>query len=66
MPRIILLCSCAALLAACAAQSPSQTSLSQAGLACVDVGIDPGSAVFGQCVFDLNQSLWNERIESKG
>ena len=30
-------------------------------LACADVGIDPGSAVFGECVADLHHSLWAEQ-----
>jgi hypothetical protein len=30
----------------------------QDSLACADVGIDPGSPVFSQCVADLHHSLW--------
>jgi hypothetical protein len=29
--------------------------------ACAAVGIDPGSAVFSQCVADLHHSLWAEQ-----
>jgi hypothetical protein len=31
--------------------------LAQERLACADVGIDPGSRAFDQCVDDLDQSL---------
>ena len=37
----------------------------RARLACAEVGIDPGSAAFGQCVFDLYYSLWDEQNEAK-
>lgn len=57
MPRIILICSFAALLAACGTQSANRTAFVQARLACADVGIDPGDPIFGQCVADLDQSL---------
>jgi hypothetical protein len=30
-------------------------------LACADVGIDPNSAAFDQCVFDLYYSVWDEQ-----
>jgi hypothetical protein len=43
--------------------SANQTGWAQARLACADVGIDPGSSAFGQCVFDLYYSLWNEQNE---
>jgi hypothetical protein len=36
-----------------------QNDWTQARLACADVGIDPSSAAFGQCVFDLYYSLWD-------
>jgi len=71
MSRIILICSFAALLAASVTQmanaieSANQTVWAQARLACADVGIDPGSAAFGQCVLDLYYSLWNEQNESE-
>jgi hypothetical protein len=56
MPRIILIGSFAAVLAAgCtqganAIEGANQTAWVQPGLACADVGIDPGSSAFGQCV----------------
>jgi hypothetical protein len=34
----------------------------QERLACVAIGIDPGSAAFGQCVVDLHQSLWDQQM----
>jgi hypothetical protein len=36
----------------------------QDSLACADVGIDPGSPVFSQCVADLHHSLWRRRIRT--
>jgi hypothetical protein len=71
MSRIILIGSFAALLAASGTQSASaiesanQTAWAQARLACADVGIAPGSGAFGQCVFDLYYSLWDEQNESE-
>lgn len=64
MSRIILISSFAALLAvggtqsANAIQSANQRAWVQESLACADVGIDPGSAVFSQCVADLRNALW--------
>jgi hypothetical protein len=67
MSHIILICSLAALLmvSACAnaSKNADQTSWAQARLACADVGIDPGSPAFGQCVFDLYHSLWSKQNE---
>jgi hypothetical protein len=69
MSRMILICSFAALLAAAATpsanaiESTSQTAWGQARLACASVGIAPGSGAFGQCVFDLYYSLWDEENE---
>jgi len=69
MSRMILIGSFAALLAAAGTQSANaiesanQAAWSQARLACADVGIDPRSAAFGQCAFDLYYSLWNEQNE---
>jgi hypothetical protein len=45
--------------------SAHQNDWAQARLACADVGIDPSSAPFGQCVFDLYYSLWDEQNESE-
>ena len=64
MSRIILIASFAGLLAAGSAQSASAAQSTSHGawakyeLACADVGIDPGSAAFNQCVADLHHSLW--------
>jgi hypothetical protein len=69
MSRIILLCSLAALLmgSACsnAIKNADQTAWAQAHLACADVGIDPGSLAFAECVFDLYYSLWNKQNQSE-
>ena len=54
---MILICSFAALLGSCGVVSSYQDDRAQARLACADVGIDPGSLAFGQCVGDLDQSL---------
>jgi hypothetical protein len=64
MSRIILISSFAALFtmggtqSANAIQSANQSAWAQEILACADVGIDPGSTVFNQCVADLHNSLW--------
>ena len=68
MSRIIFICALAALLmsgCANAIKNANQTDWAQARLACADVGIDPGSSGFNQCVFDLYHSLWNERNVSE-
>lgn len=63
MSRIMLI-SFAALLAVSgaessnAAQSVDQNDWAKYRLACADMGIDPGSAAFNQCVADLHHSLW--------
>ena len=68
MSRIILTCSLAALLmgggCANAIKNTDQTDWAQSRLACADVGIGAGSPAFGQCVFDLYYSLWNEQNET--
>jgi hypothetical protein len=64
MSRIILISSFVALFtmggtqSANAVQSANQSAWAQESLACADVGIDPGSTVFSQCVADLHYSLW--------
>lgn len=64
MSRLILICSFAAMLAASvtqnagAAQSAYKSAWAQDSLACADIGIDPGSPIFSQCVADLHHSLW--------
>ena len=63
MSRILVICSFAALLLSIDTASANQSDWRQARLACADVGIDPGSAAFGQCVIDLYYSLWNAQNE---
>ena len=67
MSRIVLICSLAALLmsGACAngIKNANQTDWAQARLACADVGVDPGSPAFGQCVFDLYYTLSDLQTE---
>jgi hypothetical protein len=64
MSRIMLISSFAALITmagtqgANAIQSADQSAWAQENLACADVGIDPGSIVFSQCVADLHHALW--------
>ena len=60
MSRILLTCTFAAALLASGTVHANQSDWQQARLACADVGIDPSSAAFGQCVFDLYYSLWSE------
>ena len=59
MSRVVLVCSFAATLLVSGAVNAHQNDWTQARLACADVGIDPSSAAFGQCVFDLYYSLWD-------
>jgi hypothetical protein len=61
MSRIIKISSFAAALLSSGTLSAHQNDWAQARLACADVGIDPSSAAFGQCVVDLYYSLWNEQ-----
>ena len=65
MSRIILMASFAAVLLASGTSSANQSDWAQARLACADVGIDPNSAAFGQCVSDLYYSLWDEQNVSE-
>ena len=64
MSRFVLICSFAATLAATftqnadAAQSAHKSAWTHDSLACADLGIDPGSPIFSQCVADLHHSLW--------
>ena len=64
MSRILLISFFAALLAASgtqnanAGQIANQSNWSRDAQACADVGIDPGSNVFNQCVSHLHHSLW--------
>jgi len=41
-----------------AIQSADQSAWAQYILASADVGIDPGSLAFSQCVADLHHSVW--------
>jgi hypothetical protein len=68
MPHLILICFSAAMLTACAAQSSDaiKSSWAQEQLACADLGIDPGSPIFGQCVAELHQSIWAADNENLG
>lgn len=67
MSRVILVSAFSALLAASgmrvanAVQSADQDAWRQYGMACAEIGIDPGSAAFVHCVADLQRSLWAER-----
>jgi len=61
MSRIVLICAFASLLGSHGTLSAQQSDWAQARLACADVGIDPGSGAFNQCVFDLYYSLWDEQ-----
>lgn len=58
MSRIALTCCFAVLLGSCGTPSVSTTDLAHARLACADVGIDPGTSAFDQCVANLYRSLW--------
>ena len=70
MLRILLICSIVPLLGACEAPRAQQNgsaprnSWDKANLACADVGIAPGGAVFDQCVINLYYSLWNLQNET--
>ena len=61
MSRTILICSFVAALLVSGTVNANQSDWQQARLACADVGIDPSSAAFSQCVVDLYYSLWNEQ-----
>jgi hypothetical protein len=63
MSRIALILAFAALLGSYGVSSAGQNDWRRARLACADVGLDPGSSAFGQCVFDLYYSLWDEQNE---
>jgi hypothetical protein len=64
MSRIISICF-AALLLSCGTVSAHENDWARARLACADVGIDPGSVIFGDCVVDLYYSLWDEQNMSE-
>jgi hypothetical protein len=58
MSRIAITCCFAALLGSCGAPSANKVDWEHARLACADVGIDPGTSAFDQCVANLHQHLW--------
>ena len=60
MPRIALICSVAALLGSCT-QGFQQPDWGRARLACADLGLEPDSTTFDNCVFDLYYTLWDEQ-----
>ena len=61
MSRIALTCCFAALLGSCGTVSQTNIDWGQTRLACADVGIDPGSSAFDQCVNNLYYSLWQQQ-----
>ena len=61
MSRTILICSFVAVVLVSGTVNANQSDWQHARRACADVGIDPSSAAFGQCVVDLYYSLWNEQ-----
>jgi hypothetical protein len=61
MSLIISVAFFAAVLLATGTSSANQSDWTRARLACADVGIDPNSATFDQCVFDLYYSVWDEQ-----
>jgi hypothetical protein len=65
MSYIILVGAFAAAMLTSDASNARQSDWAQARLACADVGIDPSSPAFNQCVFDLYYSLWDEQNESQ-
>ena len=65
MSRMILICSFAALLGSCSGVSADRDNWAQARLACADVGIEPGSSTFDQCVTNLYSSLWQQNMAER-
>jgi hypothetical protein len=43
---------------ACASQSPNSIQLAQERHSCAEMGIDPGSEAFGQCVANLDMTMF--------
>ncbi|MDB5408466.1 MAG: hypothetical protein JWL84_3378 [Rhodospirillales bacterium] len=64
MSRILLVLPVVALLAACSTGNVNQAEAQRQRLACADIGIDPASAAFGQCVANLSQSMWDQQMIS--
>jgi hypothetical protein len=65
MSRIALTCCFAALLGSCATLSANKIDWEHARLACADVGIEPGSSAFDQCVTNLYSSLWTQNMAER-
>jgi hypothetical protein len=65
MSLIVSVAFFAAVLLASGTSSANQSDWTRARLACAHVGIDPNSAAFGQCVFDLYYSVWAEQNVSQ-
>ena len=65
MSLIISVALFAAVLLVSGTSSANQSDWTRARLACAEVGIDPNSAAFGQCVFDLYYSVRNEQNVSQ-
>ena len=65
MSLIISVALFAAVLLVSGTSSANQSDWTRARLACASVGIDPNSGAFGQCVFDLYYSVWNEQNVSQ-
>ena len=63
MTRITLTCCFAALLGSCGTQSVNNIDWEHARLACVDVGLDPGTSIFDQCAANLYNTLWQAQQE---
>jgi len=65
MSLIISVALFAAVLLVSGTSSANQSDWTRARSVCASVGIDPNSAAFGQCVFDLYYSVWNEQNVSQ-
>ena len=65
MSRIILTCCFAALLGSCGTLSVSKIDWEHARLACADVGLEPDSGAFDQCVTNLYYSLLHQNTAER-
>jgi hypothetical protein len=45
--------------------SANKIDWEHARLACADVGIEPGSSAFDQCVSNLYSSLWQQNMAER-
>jgi len=45
--------------------SANKIDWEHARLACADVGIEPGSSTFDQCVTNLYSSLWQQNMAER-